>query len=67
MSSQKPPSQLELEFAPKREEHRSREVIDLASARVRIEHRKRGALYESIISRAAHLLTPASRTDKKNA
>ncbi len=66
----RPPSQLELKFAAKPRPASARpasapRVIEIATARVRIQQRQRGSLYESIISRAAHLLGSTSRPEKK--
>jgi hypothetical protein len=60
-----PPSQLELKFAAKPAPANAARVIEMGPARARIQQRQRGSLYESIISRAAHLLGSTPRAEKK--
>ncbi len=61
----RPPSQMELKFAAKPRPASAPRGIEMATARVRIQQRQRGSLYESIISRAAHLLGSTPRAEKK--
>lgn len=67
MKTPKKPSQLELTFSERRpaSQPKPTTVIELSSARRRIEARARGSIYESIISRAAHLSAGTPSVTKK--